>query len=72
MLLAGGAEMTQSLLRNWVDPAIAEGLANINAVARFRSFVDGLIDLRAIIFFVTLIASGLFASAALVRVRTGS
>ena len=72
LLLAGGAEMTQSLLRNWVDPAIAEGLANINAVARFRSFVDGLIDLRAIIFFVTLIASGLFASAALVRVRTGS
>ena len=66
LLLAGFSPVIQSL-SGWASPAIVQAVASCSVITHFENFQKGVLDLRDVIFFLSLIVFSLFATAVILR-----
>jgi len=68
LLLAGFAPVT-GLLSRWASPAFVDVVAAFSVVTHFDGFQKGVIDVRDVLFFLSVIGFSLFATSAMLRNR---
>ena len=68
LILAGFTPITD-LLVNWAPPRLVEAIAGISVLTHFESFRRGVLDLRDVIFFLTIIVFALFVTSVIIRMH---
>ena len=66
LILAGFNPVTD-LLARWVNPAVVDTVAAFSVVTHFDGFQRGVIDLRDLVFFLSVIGFALFATGVIIR-----
>src|SRR5207247_10402567 len=66
LLLAGFNPVTH-LLTRWARPALVDTVAAFSVVTHFDGFQRGVIDLRDLVFFLSVIGFALFATGIIIR-----
>jgi ABC-2 type transport system permease protein len=66
LIIAGYAPITD-LLVNWASPAVVDTIASFSVITHFDPFQKGLIDLRDVVFFGSIIAFALFTTGVIIR-----
>jgi ABC-2 type transport system permease protein len=66
LIIAGYGPVTD-LLTNWGSPALVDAIASFSVITHFDPFQKGLIDLRDIVFFLSIIVFALFATGVIIR-----
>ena len=69
MFTVSGAPMVLDFFAAWAPQAILDAISSFSFIAHFNAIVDGVIDLRDIVFFASLIAFWLFANAIVVDAK---
>ena len=69
LFTAAGAPLVMETLSGWAPLPLVEAVASFSFIAHFRAITDGVIDLRDLIFFLSLI--GLFLFANILTIETG-
>ncbi len=67
-LIAGYAPV-MDLLRGWAPQAVVEAVSSFSYLTRFESISKGVIDIRDLLYFVTMIGTFLFATALVVDAK---
>lgn len=68
LILAGFPPITD-LLSSWVSPRVLEAIAGISVITHFDNFSQGVIDLRDVIFFLSIIGLFLFITSVILRIH---
>ena len=68
LILAGFSPVTDMLTR-WASPAVIDTVAAFSVMTHFDGFQRGVVDSRDLLFFVSIIAFALFATATILRNR---
>ena len=71
LFLLSGADLVLSFFRGWTPGAIVDVIAAMSFLTHFTAIAKGIIDLRDIIFFASLIGACLFINVAIVDLRKG-
>ncbi len=66
LIIAGFGPVTD-LLTNWGSPGLVDAVASFSVITHFDPFQKGLIDLRDIIFFLSIIVFALFTTGVIIR-----
>jgi len=66
LILAGFNPVTDLLVR-WASPAVVDTVAAFSVVTHFDGFQRGVVDLRNLVFFVSVIGFALFATGVIIR-----
>ena len=66
LILAGFTPVTDLLVR-WANPAVVQTIAAFSVMTHFEGFQRGVLDLRDIVFFVSLIGFALFTTGVVIR-----
>jgi gliding motility-associated transport system permease protein len=66
LILAGFNPVTD-LLTRWANPAVVDTVAAFSVVTHFDNFQRGVIDLRDVVFFLSVIGFALFATGVIIR-----
>jgi ABC-2 type transport system permease protein len=66
LILAGYTPVTD-LLTRWANPAVVDTVAAFSVVTHFDNFQRGVIDLRDLVFFLSVIGFALFATGVIIR-----
>jgi ABC-2 type transport system permease protein len=66
LILAGFNPVTD-LLTRWANPAVVDTVAAFSVVTHFDNFQRGVIDLRDLVFFLSVIGFALFATGVIIR-----
>jgi ABC-2 type transport system permease protein len=69
LFTAAGAPLVMEAFSGWAPLPLVEAIASFSFIAHFRAITDGVIDVRDIIFFLSLI--GLFLFANILTIETG-
>jgi ABC-2 type transport system permease protein len=69
LFTAAGAPLVMEALSGWAPLPLVEAVASFSFIAHFRAITDGVIDVRDVIFFLSLI--GLFLFANILTIETG-
>ena len=69
LFTAAGAPLVMETLSGWAPLPLVEAVASFSFIAHFRAITDGVIDLRDIVFFFSLI--GLFLFSNILTIETG-
>ena len=72
VFLMSGLEMVQALFRGWAPPAVLELVRNLSLLSTFDTITQGVIDVRSLVLFGSLIAACLFINTAIVELNKGS
>lgn len=64
-----GTTMVLAFFAGWAPQAVVDAIASFSFMAHFSAISRGVIDLRDLVYFVSLIAAFLFANAALVELK---
>jgi ABC-2 type transport system permease protein len=64
-----GLDMVLSFFRSWAPQSLIETVASFSFLTRFDSLTRGVIDVRDLVFFVSLIAFWIFATVIVVDAR---
>jgi ABC-2 type transport system permease protein len=72
LFLMSGLDLVQALFRGWAPAALREVIARLSLLTSFDTLTQGLIDLRDLVMFGSLIAVSLFVNAILVELKKGS
>jgi ABC-2 type transport system permease protein len=67
-----GLEMVLNVFRTWAPHVLVDTVASLSFLSHFDSVTKGLIDLRDLVFFVSMIAFWLFATVVIVDVEKGA
>lgn len=59
VFMMSGLDLVQSLFRGWLPPILAETIAGFSFLSHFNVIAQGVIDLRSLVFFTSLVAAGL-------------
>jgi len=70
MFMIGGVDLVLGTVRDWV-PGVAETIASFSFLSRFQSLTRGVIELRDLVFLVSLTTFWLFATVIIVDTRKG-
>jgi ABC-2 type transport system permease protein len=71
LIIAGFSPITDLLVR-WASPALVETVAAFSVITHYETFQKGLLDLRDVVFFFSIIVFALFATGVIIRAhRTG-
>jgi ABC-2 type transport system permease protein len=62
LLVMSGLELVQNLFRGWAPASLVAAVSSLSFLAHFESITKGILDLPAIIFYVSLIVFALFAN----------
>ena len=71
IFLMSGVDIVQSVFRGWAPAALVEGIAELSFLTNFQAISQGVIDLRDIVYFVSLIVVSLFVNTALIELKKG-
>ena len=71
LFLMSGLELVQALFRGWAPDSLIAAIASLSLLAAFDAIAEGVIDLRALVLFGSLIAVSLFVNTALVDLKKG-
>jgi ABC-2 type transport system permease protein len=71
LFLMSGLELVQALFRGWAPDSLIATIASLSLLAAFDAIAEGVIDLRALVLFGSLIAVSLFVNTALVDLKKG-
>ncbi len=71
VFLMSGVDLVQALVRGWLPPLIVDTIAGFSFLSNFDGLAKGLVDLRTVVFFLSLIAVGLIVNTAIVEARRG-
>ncbi len=69
LFVMSGLEMVQNVLRAWAPEVLADAVASMSFLAHFGAVTQGVIELRDIVFFASLIAFWLFANVVAVEFK---
>ena len=69
LFLTAGLEIVQSFFRGWAPPFLVDGIAGLSFLTHVDAIRSGVIDLRDIVFFVSLIGVALFINVAIVDLK---
>jgi ABC-2 type transport system permease protein len=69
LLVMSGLELVQNLFRGWAPPALVSAIASLSFLGNFESITKGIVDLPAIVFYLSLIAFALFANKIIIDQR---
>ena len=69
LFTVSGTPIVLDLISPWAPQALVDTIASFSFLARFGAIVDGVIDLRDLVYFASLIAFWLFANAVVVEMR---
>lgn len=69
LLLASGLEIVTSFFIGWAPAFVVDAVAAVSFLTHFQAILRGVIDLRDIVFFASLIAIALFINVALVDLK---
>ncbi len=69
LLLMSGLEIVLAFFRSWAPHAVLEMVTGLSLLTHFTAITKGVIDLPGLIFFCSLMALGLFATAAVLGAR---
>jgi ABC-2 type transport system permease protein len=71
LFLMSGLELVQALFRGWAPDSLIATIAGLSLLAAFDAIAEGVIDLRALVLFGSLIVVSLFVNTALVELKKG-
>jgi ABC-2 type transport system permease protein len=71
LFLMSGLELVQALFRGWAPDSLIATIASLSLLSAFNAISQGVIDLRALVLFGSLIAVSLFINTALVELKKG-
>jgi ABC-2 type transport system permease protein len=71
LFLMSGLELVQALFRGWAPDSLIATIASLSLLSAFDAISQGVIDLRALVLFGSLIAVSLFVNTALVELKKG-
>jgi len=66
LILAGYTPVTD-LLTRWASPTVVSVIAGFSVMTHFESFQRGVLDLRDVIFFASVIGFALFTTGVIIR-----
>ncbi len=72
LFLMSGLELVQSVFRGWAPDAVGDAVARLSFLTNFQALAQGVIDLRNLVFFGSLIGVSLAINTALVDVKKGA
>ena len=70
--LMSGLDMVQSFFTGWAPDGLIQAIAQLSFLTNFHDITRGVIDLRNMIFFLSLIGIGLFINAAIIDLKKGA
>jgi ABC-2 type transport system permease protein len=72
LFLMSGLELVQAFFRAWAPAALVDTIAGLSVLTSFDGIAQGVIDLRDLVMFGSLIALALFVNVVLVELNKGS
>ncbi len=72
LFLMSGLEMVQAFFRAWAPDALVQTIANLSMLTSFNGIIQGVIDLRDLVLFGSLIVIALFINVTLIELNKGS
>jgi ABC-2 type transport system permease protein len=72
LFMMSGVEIVQAAFRGWAGRAVTETVANLSLLTSFNTIAEGVIDLRHLILFGSLIVISLFINTAAVELKKGA
>ena len=72
LFLMSGVDLVQAVFRGWAPDALVQAVAGFSFLTNFHAVAQGVIDLRDLIFFLSLIVSSLVVNTALVELKKGA
>ena len=72
LFLMSGLEMVQAFFRAWAPDALVQTIANLSMLTSFNGISQGVIDLRDLVLFGSLIVIALFINVTLIELNKGS
>jgi ABC-2 type transport system permease protein len=70
--MMSGVEIVQAAFRGWAGRAVTETVANLSLLTSFNTIAEGVIDLRHLILFGSLIVISRFINTAAVELKKGA
>mgnify|MGYP001467303903 FL=1 len=71
VFMMSGVEIIQSFFRAWAPQAFVESIAELSFLTNFGEVSQGVIDIRDLIYFLSVIGIALFVNAAIVEAKKG-
>ena len=72
LFLMSGLDLVQAFFRGWAPDVVVDTVARLSFLNNFTAISQGVIDLRNIIYFFSLIGVGLFINTAVVEIKKGA
>lgn len=72
LFLMSGLDLVQAFFKGWAPAVILDVIGRLSFLTNFYAIAQGVIDLRNVVFFVSLIAVGLFINTAVVELKKGA
>tara|TARA_B100000959_G_scaffold213893_1_gene225107 strand:+ start:832 stop:1566 length:735 start_codon:yes stop_codon:yes gene_type:complete len=72
LFLMSGVELVQSFFQGWAPSFVLEALASMSFLTHFNTIIRGVIDLRDVVFFGSIIGVFLYFNAAVIDLTKGS
>ncbi len=69
LLVMSGLELVQNVFRAWAPAQLVSAIASLSFLSHFDNITKGLLDLPAIVFYVSLIVFALFANRIIIDLR---
>ena len=69
LLVMSGLELVQNVFRAWAPAVLVSAIASLSFLAHFENITKGIVDLPAIVFYLSLIAFALFANKIIIDQR---
>ena len=64
-----GVDLVRSAFDGWAPEWLIDAIANLSAMGNFRAIADGAIDARNLVYFLSLIGTGLVANTAILEMK---
>jgi ABC-2 type transport system permease protein len=64
-----GVDLVQAAFRGWLPPVLLDAIAGFSFLTNFDVIAKGLVDIRTIVFFVSLICLGLIVNTAILALK---
>ncbi|MBF8288106.1 MAG: ABC transporter permease [Candidatus Rokubacteria bacterium] len=72
LLLASGLEIVLAFFRGWAPAFLVDAIAAMSFITHFDSITKGIIDVRDVIFFLSVVAASLYVNVAVVELKKGA
>jgi ABC-2 type transport system permease protein len=69
LFLMSGVDLVQAAFRGWLPPVLLEAIAGFSFLTNFDTIARGLVDLRTVVFFLSLIGFGLAVNTAILALK---